>query len=162
MIKAKEKGHFHVQSEPIRPEAQFGSTRPNVYDQLQLLVFINSLILLLLEQSKKKKVAVKRLFYNQVKVKGKGKSQNLNKFVSLADSPVTSTTANHGPTHPKPPNGLNITPLTSQFSTRKLISTTELIIFTYRAERLERERESRKEQDFHNARGHELGRNTSI
>ena len=144
MIKAKEKGHFHVQSEPIRPEAQFGSTRPNVYDQLQLLVFIHSLILLLLEQSKKKKkkkVAVKRLFYNQVKVKGKGKSQNLNKFVSLADSPVTSTTANHGPTHPKPPNGLNITPLTSQFSTRKLISTTELIIFTYRAERLERERE---------------------
>ena len=108
---------------------------------------------MLLEQSKKKKkkVAVKRLFYNQVKVKGK--SQNLNKFVSLADSPVTSSTANHGPTHPKPPNGLNITPLTSQFSTRKLISTTELIIFTYRAERLERERESRKEQDFHNARG---------
>ena len=137
-----------------------------MYDQLQLLVFIHSLILLQLEQSKKKKkkVAVKILFYNQVKVKGKGKgkSQNLNKFVSLADSPVTSTTANHGPTHPKPPNGLNITPPTSQFSTRKLISTTELIIFTYRAERLERERESRKEQDFHNARGHELGRNTSI
>jgi len=30
MIKAKEKGHFHVQSEPIRQEAQFGSTWPNV------------------------------------------------------------------------------------------------------------------------------------